>query len=44
MHTIYTIGHSTRSIEEFLALLKAHELTPFLKVQDGKIFYPGLWG
>ena len=23
---------------------KAHELTPFLKVQDGKIFYPGLWG
>lgn len=23
---------------------KEHELTPFLKVQDGKIFYPGLWG
>jgi uncharacterized protein (DUF488 family) len=25
--TIYTIGHSTRSLEEFLALLKAHGIT-----------------
>jgi len=24
MKTIYTIGHSTRSIEQFLAMLKGH--------------------
>ena len=27
MHTIYTIGHSTRPIEEFIAILKTHGIT-----------------
>jgi len=27
LKTIYTIGHSTRSLDEFLALLKAHGIT-----------------
>src|SRR5438876_11667887 len=26
MHTIYTIGHSTRTIEQFIELLKAHDI------------------
>ncbi len=26
MNTLYTIGHSTRTFEQFLALLKAHEI------------------
>ncbi len=27
MSTIYAIGHSTRSLEDFIALLKAHDIT-----------------
>jgi len=27
MHSILTIGHSTRPIDEFLRLLDAHEVT-----------------
>nr|MBP9503412.1 DUF488 family protein [Promineifilum sp.] len=26
-HPIYTIGHSTRSLEEFIALLREHGVT-----------------
>lgn len=31
--TIYTIGHSTRSIEEFIALLTAHDITRVVDVR-----------
>ncbi len=33
MHTIYTIGHSTRTIEEFLELLKAHGIQQIVDVR-----------
>lgn len=33
MHTIYTIGHSTRSIEQFLDLLKAHGIEELVDVR-----------
>jgi uncharacterized protein (DUF488 family) len=35
--TIWTIGHSTRKIEEFLGLLKAHDITALADVRR----YPG---
>lgn len=33
MHSIYTIGHSTRSIEEFIALLKAHHIQTLVDIR-----------
>lgn len=33
MTTIYTIGHSTRSLEEFLELLKLHQITELVDVR-----------
>ena len=33
MQTIYTIGHSTRTIEQFLALLNAHEVQVVVDVR-----------
>jgi len=33
MHTLYTIGYSTRTIEEFLALLKAHDIQEVIDVR-----------
>jgi uncharacterized protein (DUF488 family) len=33
MKTIYTIGHSTRSIEQFLAMLKAHGIEEVVDVR-----------
>jgi uncharacterized protein (DUF488 family) len=33
MHTIYTIGHSTRTIEQFIALLKAHNIEELVDVR-----------
>ncbi len=33
MHTIYTIGHSTRSIEQFLDLLRAHGIEELVDVR-----------
>ena len=33
MDTIYTIGHSTRSIEQFLDLLKAHNIEELVDVR-----------
>jgi uncharacterized protein (DUF488 family) len=33
MHTIYTIGHSTRSIEQFLELLGAHGIEELVDVR-----------
>jgi uncharacterized protein (DUF488 family) len=33
MKTVYTIGHSTRSIEEFLGLLKAHGIEEVVDVR-----------
>ncbi len=33
MHTIYTIGHSTRTIEQFLELLKAHGIQQIVDVR-----------
>ena len=33
MHTIYTIGHSTRTIEHFLELLKAHGIAQIVDVR-----------
>lgn len=33
MDTIYTIGHSTRSIEQFLGLLKAHNIEELVDVR-----------
>lgn len=33
MHTIYTIGHSTRTIEQFIALLKAHDIEELVDVR-----------
>ncbi len=33
MNTIYTIGHSTRTIEQFLALLKAHHIQEIVDVR-----------
>ncbi len=33
MHTIYTIGHSTRSSEQFLDLLKAHGIEELVDVR-----------
>ena len=33
MHTIYTIGHSTRSIEQFLELLRAHGIEELVDVR-----------
>lgn len=33
MHTIYTIGHSTRTIEQFLELLKAHNIEELIDVR-----------
>lgn len=37
MPTLFTIGHSTRSIEEFLALLSAHEIAVLADVRS----FPG---
>jgi uncharacterized protein (DUF488 family) len=33
MHTIYTIGHSTQTIEQFIALLKAHNIEELVDVR-----------
>ena len=33
MKTIFTIGHSTRSIEEFIALLKDHNITQLVDIR-----------
>jgi uncharacterized protein (DUF488 family) len=33
MHTIYTIGHSTRSSEQFIALLRAHSIEELVDVR-----------
>jgi uncharacterized protein (DUF488 family) len=33
MHTIYTIGHSTRTIEQFIALLRAHGIEELVDVR-----------
>ncbi len=33
MHTIYTIGHSTRTIELFIALLRAHGIEQLVDVR-----------
>ncbi len=33
MHTIYTIGHSTRTIEQFIELLKAHDIEELVDVR-----------
>jgi uncharacterized protein (DUF488 family) len=33
MHTIYTIGHSTRTIEQFIALLKAYNIEELVDVR-----------
>jgi uncharacterized protein (DUF488 family) len=33
MHTIYTIGHSTRTIEQFIELLKAHGIEEVVDVR-----------
>ena len=33
MKTIYTIGHSTRTIEQFLELLKAHHIQEIVDVR-----------
>jgi uncharacterized protein (DUF488 family) len=33
MHTIYTIGHSTRPIEQFIALLRAHGIEELVDVR-----------
>jgi uncharacterized protein (DUF488 family) len=33
MHTIYTIGHSTRTIEQFIELLKAHGIEELVDVR-----------
>ncbi len=33
MNTIYTIGHSTRTIEQFLELLKAHNIEELVDVR-----------
>jgi len=34
MHTIYTIGHSTRTIEQFIELLKAHGIEELVDVRS----------
>ena len=31
--TIYTIGHSTRSLDEFVAMLKAHGVTSLIDIR-----------
>jgi uncharacterized protein (DUF488 family) len=33
MHTIYSIGHSTRTIEQFIALLRAHGIEELVDVR-----------
>ena len=33
MNTLYTIGHSTRTIEQFLELLKAHNIQEVVDVR-----------
>lgn len=33
MTAIYTIGHSTREIEEFVALLKSHDITQLVDIR-----------
>lgn len=33
MHTIYTIGHSTRTIEQFIELLRAHNVEELVDVR-----------
>jgi len=33
MHTIYTIGHSTHTIEQFIELLKAHGIEELVDVR-----------
>jgi uncharacterized protein (DUF488 family) len=33
MHTIFTIGHSTRSIDEFIILLKVHSITQLVDIR-----------
>ena len=33
MHTIYTIGHSTRTIKQFIELLKAHDIEELVDVR-----------
>jgi uncharacterized protein (DUF488 family) len=47
--TILTLGHSTRPIEAFLALLTAHGVevlgdvrTVPARVSDGRVTYPGV--
>jgi uncharacterized protein (DUF488 family) len=32
-HTLWTIGHSTKPIDEFLALLKAHDIQQLIDVR-----------
>lgn len=33
MHTLYTIGHSTREIGDFISLLKSHEITRLVDIR-----------
>lgn len=33
MHAVYTIGHSTREIGEFIALLTSHEITQLVDIR-----------
>lgn len=33
MHPVYTIGHSTRSIEEFITLLEIHQITQLVDIR-----------
>ena len=33
LHTIFTVGHSTRTADEFLALLRAHGITAIVDVR-----------
>jgi uncharacterized protein (DUF488 family) len=33
MHTIFTVGHSTRPIEEFIELLKQHSITQLVDIR-----------
>ena len=37
---LFTIGHSTRSAEEFVALLKAHSVETLADVRDRSVAFP----
>ena len=43
---IYTIGHSTRSLDDFVGLLHAHgvrQLNELARERDGRLTYPDLF-